>query len=144
MKQFDPIQLARRVPVRFVRYLIAGGTCAVLEWGSFLLLFYVWGLPVLWANTISFSVVLLINFTLTKFWVFPGRQRHSTSLQAVMYVGLALFNVAVSNVIVVNLSQLVAPGLAKLITMAAVVTWNFALMRLKIFDAVADSDKGPT
>lgn len=143
MKQFDnPIQLARRMPVRFLRYLIAGGLCAALEWSSFLLLFYVWNWSVVWANTISFTIVLLINFVLTKFWVFPGRHKHGTSLQAAMYLGLALFNVAVSNLIVANLSQLIPPGLAKLMTMAAVVSWNFALMRLRIFDTVTDSDKG--
>ena len=140
MKQFDnPIQLARRMPVRFWRYLIAGGFCAALEWGTFLLLYYVCNWSVVWANTISFSIVLLISFTLTKFWVFPGRHRHSTSLQAAMYFGLALFNVAVSSFIVASLSQLIPPGLAKLMTMAAVVSWNFVLMRLRIFGTVTDS-----
>jgi putative flippase GtrA len=132
------------MPVRFGRYLIAGGFSAALEWGTFLLLYYVWNWSVVWANTISFSIVLLINFILTKFWVFPGRHRHSTSLQAVMYLGLALFNVAVSNIIVANLSQLVPAGLAKLMTMAAVVSWNFVLMRLRIFGTVTESDKGAT
>ena len=134
MKQFDtPAQLARRVPARFVRYLVAGGLCAALEWGGFLLLCYVWSWSIIWANTISFFIVLIVNFTLTKFWVFRGRHRHGTPLQAAMYLGLALFNVAVSNVIVAGLSQVVAPGFAKLMTMAAVVSWNFALMRLGIF-----------
>ena len=132
MKQFDtPAQLARRVPARFVRYLVAGGLCAALEWGGFLLLFYVWSWSIIWANTISFFIVLIVNFTLTKVLevfavVIVTEHRCRRQCTSVWRSS----NVAVSNVIVAGLSQVVAPGFAKLMTMAAVVSWNFVLMRL--------------
>src|SRR4051812_46508882 len=108
MKQLERLpDLVRRMPDSLWRYLVAGGLSATLEYGSFLLAFYLWHAPVVAANTISFVVGLLISFMLANFWVFPGRHRHNAWLQAAMYLSLALFNVTVSSVILANLVQLI-------------------------------------
>lgn len=120
-----------------MRYLISGGTAAIVEFGLFNLFFYVLIKEVLLAaQIISYCTGLLTAFLLHHFWTFKanGQQKHSSRRQFVMYATVSITNLFISSFILVQLKNLgLYPWLAKFIVMGMVVLWNFGIMNKVIF-----------
>lgn len=119
------------------KYLVIGTCAFVGEYGSFLALFKMVHLPLIAANSISFAVGLFISFGFNRHWSFKNESFHKrVHQQMVLYGGLALINLLLTNVIISLLSRAgVLPAVAKIIVMACVATWNFFIYRHAIFNA---------
>jgi len=108
------------------RFLVIGGFSAVLE--IFLLVFLVeWAvLGYLLSNSIAFIVVNLINFILSKYWVFEaGTRKKGTEIGLfyfVVLVGLAL-NQAVMFIFVEYLT--IDYKISKVAAILLTVIWNY-------------------
>ena len=120
---------------QFLRYLAVGLACAGLEYASFLALHHGLAWSLLAANTVAFSLGLLSSFLINKFWVFHGRQQYQTRYQFVAYCALALFNYSVGTGLLIYLASSLHVGawLAKILSMAAIVVWNFAIYKKVIY-----------
>lgn len=118
-----------------LRYILIGGSSAVFEYISFILLNYLLSNIIL-ANVISFIIGLLYSFLLHRGWTFSGgSHRHNPSSQLLSYAILALVNVVLTSILIgfqVGTMN-VPPFIAKLVCMALVVCWNYLLLNKVIF-----------
>lgn len=90
------------------------------------------------AQTISFSLGLLISFNGNRLFAFNDAERtysHNVKRQAGMYLALAGINLLLSNIIIYLLVNvfLITPPISKLIVMSMVVLWNYIIFNKLIF-----------
>lgn len=118
------------------KFLVAGGTAALVEYGVFLvLMLWLAGFQpaVIVAQVVSFSTGLFISFFMNKYWSFQssGSTRHEFA----RYLLLAVINLALSTLILWFFIQPLGmlPGLAKFFVMAMVACWNFILFQKFVF-----------
>ena len=121
--------------LQFIRYLLTGAFCAGLEYLSFLALHSGLGWGLIWANTLAFSLGLIASFSINKFLVFTATQVQQTRTQFLAYCLLAGLNYCISTgLLLLLVQQLGMPAwLAKGLTMACVVIWNFVLYKKVIY-----------
>lgn len=118
---------------QFFRYLFVGGSSFLLEYGAFYILLTVYNVHYLIANSIVYTTVSAINFSLNRLWTF--RSKSQLRRQIALYLSLLLFNFIASNVMLYILSdQLHIPPLwAKIAVMVMVVLWNFVIYKKVIY-----------
>ena len=83
---------------KIARYLVAGGTAFIAEYLTFLSLYYLINFNLVYSNVLSFIAGLVTSFTINKLWVFNSSSIHETKKQLVLYISLALLNLALSTV----------------------------------------------
>lgn len=118
-----------------LRYLIAGGTAFGSEYISFLLLFYVFDVSIIFSNTVSFLVGFLVSFFFNRLWTFKVDKQYKWAAhhQLTGYLLLSLFNLLASNLLVVGFHQIVPALVGKLFAAAIIACWNFFIFRATIF-----------
>lgn len=79
-----------------IKYLISGGTAAVVDLGLLYLLTDVAGLWYLLSAVIAFVFSLLTSFLLHKFWTFRERSLTRMKKQFIFFTALALFNLGLN------------------------------------------------
>lgn len=113
-----------------IKYLVVGGSTALLELMFFSLFSFV--LPLAVSNVFAVVISTICNFLLNKFWSFNQRNWSNRSL--VLYILLFLFNTSFSSIFITVLAGLgVIPVFAKIISMACIVIWNYFLYQRVIF-----------
>ena len=119
---------------KLVRYLLAGGVTAGLEYFSFLALYAALQPGLVVPNTLSFLVGLLSSFTLNRLWVFDHKQHKRVHHQFVQYAVLIGLNLVVTNLVIVGCRNLhVEPFIGKIIAMVVTTAWNFVIYKYVIF-----------
>lgn len=114
------------------RYLLVGGSSAAIELAIFWVLANPAGLDVRVSNVIAVVLATVFNFATNRRWTFNSSSHWMRS--AVLYLILWSLNLAfTTSVIGFADGQGFNATLAKLGTMAAVVTWNFWLFRKVVF-----------
>lgn len=82
--------------IKIVRYVISGGTAAVIDL-SFLYLFVeylkIWYLL---SAVIAFLIAFTISFTLQKFWTFKDKSVERMHTQATLYLIVSLINLGLN------------------------------------------------
>lgn len=129
-----------RHPIRTVtsrkelRYLVAGGASAVIEYTSFLILLALCHLLFV-SNSLSFLLGVVSGFTFHKTWSFRGEHQFKTRHQFIGYVSLAGINFIMINFILGFLVNglHVHPAIAKFLSIAITVSWTFVLTNYVIF-----------
>lgn|SRR5574344_2792599 len=132
-----------------IRYLLSGTTAAVLEFGSFNLLFYVIFARsndlLLVAQVTSYLIGFTTAFVLHNRFSFKTERKYvySKRQQLVGYAIVSLTNLGLTSLILVFLkNQLgVWPWLAKIITMGLQVIWNFFILNGIIFKSETKDEK---
>ena len=120
--------------IKPIRYLISGGSAALIEYVTFLLLHALLGISgLILAQTLSFLTGLGVSFTINKIWVFKSTQDIKKELFP--YLSLALFNVVAGNAVMYWLVELLNAKFwsAKILVMALVALWNYAIFSKLIF-----------
>lgn len=118
---------------RLSKFIISGGSAAVVEYGSFLLFVNYIKIDVLVANGISFGCGLVVSFLLNKIWVFQsGSAAHR---EFIKYFILAIVNLLISTLFVgIMINSLgILPFIAKLVMMVLIAIWNYLLFSKLIF-----------
>lgn len=120
-------------------YLIIGVLAFAVEYILFIVVYKF--LPiVIVAQTSSFIAGLVVSFSGNRHYTFSAANstdnfKHDIKSQAYRYITLAMFNLVCTNVLIywqVN-SLAVDPFIAKILTMAMVVVWNFIIFNKIIF-----------
>ncbi len=140
---------------RFVKFAIVGAIGAVVDFMVLNImkrLFEAIGLGVGWdvalephqiqliaANTISFSVAVLSNFTWNRLWTFPESRERPIGSQLAQFAVINVFGLVINTVILVVLDQYVfqnlfserlSYNLAKACAICVVLFWNFGMNRI--------------
>ncbi len=120
---------------RAFRYLVSGATSFVIEYGSFLALYYIFDQSAVVSNTISFILSLITSFSLNKLWVFKSEQQaRQVSHQLAIYGAAATCNVIITDFAIHWLVGMDVPAFAaKMTLIIAVACWNFLLFQKLIF-----------
>lgn len=120
--------------IKIIKYLISGGLSFTFEYGIFLLLVYTFSSKVWAAQAISYSLALVVNFLLLRYWTFRYYSRHAITVQIPRYLMLAAFNLPVSTFFIHGLNDHgVRPFLAKLLVVSSVAIWNYIVYDRIIF-----------
>lgn len=119
---------------RIIHYGISGFSAFIIEYGSFLILYYALKLPVVLSNTLSFILGLITSFTLNKNWVF-GHTVHTRTFynQFLVYLSVAVVNLMVTNLAIHILAKYIPAFVAKILLVLIVACWNFVIFKKIIF-----------
>lgn len=123
---------------RLTRFIIVGGTAALVEYVVFLTLHHL-GFVLIVANSISFGCGLLVSYVFNRMWVFKSSGRRHTEFLS--YVTLALVNLVASNLLVYAevKALMIAVVAAKPAAMVVIAGWNYFIFPRLIFRSETSS-----
>lgn len=70
---------------RFLRFAVVGIIGAVVDFGVANLLTRIFGVPLVWAGTVSFICAILSNFIWNRYWTYPDSRSKSVTRQLVQF-----------------------------------------------------------
>lgn len=113
-------------------YILSGGTGAVVEIVSYLLLLR-WGMWYIGASVIAFVLSYVTAFTLHKYIVFKKPDDFLKHLKR--HLTVEVFNLLVTNILLFVLVEYTQLGeeWSKILTMGLGATWNFLLFKFLVF-----------
>lgn len=120
--------------IQFIKFAMAGAFCATVEFIVLILLVEQFKFALYYANTLAFSLAVLINYILSRTLVFV-RGRHTVVMEFLFFVlvnavGLA-FNYLILRFCVEQLGLDYRIG--KIIAIGIVVCWNFVAKKFFVF-----------
>jgi putative flippase GtrA len=119
---------------RFARYFVSGGTSALVDWSLFWLFLNYTGIYYLVAALLSFCTSFVVNYVLSRYWVFgPGKRaiaHEATLVLFVSVIGLGL-HMAVLWTLVESVDFAEMP--AKIFATGVVFFWNFTARQYWVF-----------
>ncbi len=127
---------------RFFKFLVVGTVGFIVDFGTLTLLKEFIGMPTLVANTISFSLAVLSNFTFNRFWTYPDSRSKNLVSQVGQFAIVSVLGLAINNgilllfespfdALLLRYSSTGARGYipAKVIATIVVLFWNFFVNR---------------
>jgi len=78
-------QQNRREFGRFLKFMVVGTIGAVVDFGTLYVMHILVGLPIVAANTISFSAAVISNFTWNRHWTYPDSRSKPVRTQLVQF-----------------------------------------------------------
>ena len=119
---------------RFARYLLVGGSAALVDFGAFVLLLNA-GLAVAGAAAMSFALAAVYNFALSALVVFRVA---STWRRFVLFATFALVGLAVNTGVTVAAAAWLPELLAKVVGIGAAFGANFWMNNAIVFRSRSD------
>lgn len=135
---------------RFFKFLVVGTIGFIVDFGTLTFLVEVIGLVPVVANTFSFSIAVLSNFTLNRYWTYPDSRAKRRRVQILQFAAVSLLGLAINNTILLllqspfdSLLRLIAfPDAiggyipAKMVATVVVLFWNFFVNRYWTYNDV--------
>ena len=117
--------------VQFLRFLVVGGISFSVDFGLFTLLF-AGGVPHLLASATSFSLSVILNYVLSRRFVFEANENVSVAREFILYVLLNIIALGLNTVVLYVCSDLgsLNPLLGKIVATAVVLVYNFVSRKL--------------
>ncbi|HXH26335.1 MAG TPA: GtrA family protein [Candidatus Acidoferrum sp.] len=117
------------------RFLVVGGLCFALDYGTLELTFHLLKFPLALSTNLGLIVGVGVNFVLNKFWTFKAsHDAKQSTRQAVLYGILVGVNLLLTNWIVLSLAGLhVKPELGKPISAGVIMCTNFFMYKWVVF-----------
>lgn len=82
-----------------LRYIISGGTSAVVNIALFSLFYYIFNFHYLSSNIIAFVVAFFISLSLQKFWTFRDHSTQNLHIQGLFYLLNSIFGLGLNTLI---------------------------------------------
>ena len=76
----------RKEVTRFLKFMVVGVIGTIVDFGTLYLLHPVLGLPIVPANTVSFTAAVLSNFTWNRYWTYPDSRTKPIRTQLLQFV----------------------------------------------------------
>lgn len=127
---------------RFFKFLIVGTIGFVVDFGTLTLLKETTGLATVVANTISFTMAVISNFTLNRYWTYPDSRSKTLASQIGQFTLVSIVGLVLNNIILVSLEPVFDHLLAslalsimrgyipaKMLATVVVLFWNFFVNR---------------
>ena len=123
--------------VRFLKFATVGAIGMVVDLTVLNVMHKVVGLPLLVANTISFTTAVISNFTWNRLWTFPESRQRAILPQLGQFALVNVVGLAINNLVlwaVFHLTTQLVPdpwdyNLAKVIAIGVVLFWNYFVNR---------------
>lgn len=124
---------------RLLRFLVAGGSAAAVEYAAFFALQFTFGPKWLLVNqSLSFSCGFVVSFLLNRHWVFRsnGEVRH----ELLKYGIVAAINLAAGNLAIFLLvgPAGIHPLVSKFLVMGMIAAWNYLVFSRLVFSKPTD------
>ncbi len=146
--------------VRFLKFSVVGTIGAVVDFGTLYLLHVVVGLPIVLANTCSFTAAVLSNFTWNRYWTYPDSRSKPVRTQLLQFFVVNIAGWGINTGILVllrypcvslvgtvtrSLALYLSPellyklgyNLAKAVATGVVLFWNFFVNRFWTYSDVS-------
>ena len=121
---------------RFLKFMVVGTIGFVVDFGTLNLLVLLAGLQVLIANTISFSLAVISNYTWNRFWTYPDSRSKPVRSQLIQFVVVNVAGLGINTLVLAALTPLftrmvgeLGYNIAKAIATVIVLFWNFFVNR---------------
>jgi putative flippase GtrA len=119
--------------VQLTRSLIVSAIALVVDFSALIILKQEFGINYLLAAAISFSLGVLVNYSLSVKWVFAYRQLSSKTHEFIIFVVITALGLLFNLLIIAGMVELLKADyrVGKLVSTVVVFFWNF-LARKKI------------
>ena len=121
---------------RFLKFMVVGTIGFVVDFGTLNLLVQLANFPLLLANTISFSLAVVSNFTWNRLWTYPDSRSKAVRSQLVQFTLVNVVGLGINTLVLWALTppftELVGDlgyNIAKAIATVIVLFWNFFVNR---------------
>jgi len=154
------VHTRRKEIVRFLKFSVVGVIGAVVDFGTLYLLHAVLDLPIIPANTCSFTAAVLSNFTWNRYWTYPDSRSKPIRKQLLQFfvVNIAGWGINTGILLLLRypcmalatglsghiplladpeLAYKVGYNLAKAIATGVVLFWNFFVNRFWTYSDVS-------
>ncbi|MBI1770250.1 MAG: GtrA family protein [Bacteroidetes bacterium] len=122
---------------QFTRYIIVGVLSAVLELSLLILLVEVFGIPYLRGNIAAFFVIQMINYILSRHWVFQTKgSKKRIEFPISMFFVICGFLINQTGLWFFTDKLGMNYEISKIIAIALVVIWNFVTRKLIVFKKI--------
>lgn len=122
--------------LQLFRYTFVGGFAFVVDFGLLYVLTEFGGLHYLLSATISFVAGLVVNYVLSKLWVFTQSTYSNKRMEFLLFAVIGVIGLGINNVSIWLLSDVL--GLwyifSKAITTIATYLWNFFARKYLLFN----------
>jgi putative flippase GtrA len=111
---------------RIIQFAAVGVVNSTVDMALFAALVFIADVPLVIANTASYSGGLLNSFFFNKYWTFGDVERQlSTRFQLPVFVGANLVGLAIANVVLLITAMALPVIIAKLLSILCAAVWNF-------------------
>jgi putative flippase GtrA len=121
---------------RFLKFLVVGTVGFVVDFGTLNLLKLAFGFHLLVANTISFSLAVVSNFTWNRLWTYPDSRSKPIRSQLMQFFVVNIAGWGINTVVLWALAPVfqrmvgeLGYNIAKAIATVVVLFWNFFVNR---------------
>lgn len=130
--------------IQFFRYCFVGGMATFVDWGTSSILFYLIfqnqnSTSAIISNIISFILGLIVNYTLSKFWIFKLSKVNSNVIEFLGFTCIGLVGLILT-IIVTKLFALLMSDFTniyqitgKIVSTAMAFFWNFFARKYLLF-----------
>jgi putative flippase GtrA len=124
------------------RYVVVGLLGTILDIGLYAILHILLGMPILLANSISYSAGMLNNYFFHRYWTFAKRSHKAVSLQLSEFALVCISGLIVNNLLVLLFAQpfgllfasdATSDLLSKVAAQGLSMCWNFLANHLWTF-----------
>jgi len=120
---------------KLIRYLISGGTAALVNVTTLFLLVHVTNMYYLYASILAFTVSIAASFTMHKFWTFRDKAVHDLPRQFSRYLGVIFLSLLLNTALVYLLVEKMNVWylMAQVVATAVIAITNFFAYRHCVF-----------
>ena len=126
-----------RISDKFIRYVVTGFTAFIVDYSTFLSLYYLAHAPLQVSVPSGIVLATIINFVMNKLWTFKATKQtgsHHVITQLCLYGVLVLINSIFSYYFIHYLNDMhISPSVGKIVAIAFCAVWNYFFYKLAIF-----------
>jgi putative flippase GtrA len=120
------------------KFAAVGVLNTAIDFALFTLLYFLFGIPIVIANTVAYCTGVVNSFVWNKYWTFAEQKQSSRTLhQFPLFFGLYLVGLGLSNLTVWALALSMPALLAKGFAIGVSFLWNFWSTRRFVYTASA-------
>ena len=149
---------SKRERIRFLKFATVGITGSIVDFGIMNLLSLVVGIPLVYAQAISFVCAVINNFLWNRYWTYPESRSGNTSKQLVQFFIINVIGILIRTPLVPWLdgqfmkllqhmnwnipfeNNVISQNLALAVSITIVMLWNYFANRYWTYDIVPNGD----
>ena len=117
---------------QIIRFGMVGALCFVIDYGIMIFLTEVVGIPYLISSAISFTVSVIVNYTLSMRFVFDGNKDTNRMIQCLVFIILSIIGLGINQFIMWFMGEKMGIFymFSKIVATAIVMVYNFVTRKL--------------
>jgi len=150
---------SKKERVRFLKFALVGLTGTVVDFGVMNFLRLVVGLPLVWAQGISFVAAVINNFLWNRLWTYPESREKDATWQLIQFFIINIVGITIRTPLISWLDQLIngmlekinmslpienfvlSQNLALAISISIIMLWNYFANRYWTFRDIPSGEE---